>query len=189
VRSLSFPALLAALTVAAAVACGGSSPPPETPPVASTAPTATEPPAPTPPPGAADAGATAEATPGAQKPEVPTTEAPKFDSLPKDKKAEVMMTKVVPNVGAVFKEYNAKRYEKFGCATCHGPTKKEDPHKVLPKLTLSKGGFEKLAKAKPDVVKFMSEKVEPAMAAALGEKPYDQTTHKGFGCAGCHTVN
>ena len=34
---------------------------------------------------------------------------------------------------------------------------------------------------KPDVVKFMSEKVVPDMAAAMGDQPFDPKTHKGFG--------
>jgi hypothetical protein len=113
-----------------------------------------------------------------------------FDTLSTDQKAEVMMTKVVPNVGKVFKEFDGKKYAKFGCATCHGPgKKKEAPQKFLPKLALSNGGFEKLQKAKPDLVKFMSEKVLPEMAAALGEPPMDPKTHKGFSCNGCHAVN
>ena len=41
---------------------------------------------------------------------------------------------------------------------------------------------------KPEIVKFMSEKVVPDMANALGEKPFDPATKQGFGCAGCHEV-
>ena len=41
---------------------------------------------------------------------------------------------------------------------------------------------------KSEVANFMATKVVPAMAAAMGEKPYDPATHQGFGCAGCHTV-
>jgi hypothetical protein len=100
-----------------------------------------------------------------------------------------MMTKVVPNVGKIFKEHDAKKYGQFGCATCHGGQKHEDPQKVLPKLTFSNGGFEKLSKSKPEMMKLMGEKVLPAMAAALGEKPYDPATKQGFGCNGCHAVD
>jgi hypothetical protein len=114
-----------------------------------------------------------------------------FDSLPKDKKVEVMATKVVPNVGKLFKEHDGKKFDKFGCQTCHGREKSnpQDPHKVLPKLTFSNGGFEKLSKSKPEMMKFMGEKVVPTMAAALGEKPFDPATKQGFGCGGCHTVD
>lgn len=185
---------LAALPLATAVAlaaCGGASNPP------ADAPTSTvDAGVPSTPQGPAGAGADLKdagvnAMPNASindQPKVPTTDAPKFDDLPKDKKVEVMVSKVVPDVGKIFKEYDGKRYAKFGCATCHGPTKKQDPHDVLPKLTLSNGGFEKLAKAKPAVVKWMTS-VEEQMADDLGEAHYDSKTHKGFGCNGCHTVN
>ena len=132
-------------------------------------------------------GPTASATPD-KPPPAKEPETAKFDSLPKDKKVEIMSTKVVPNLGKDFKEYDGKRFATFGCATCHGPKKNEDPHKVLPKITLSNGGWEKMQKNKPELAKFMSEKVVPDMAAALGEKPMDPTTHQGFGCGGCHEV-
>src|SRR5262249_8993629 len=112
-----------------------------------------------------------------------------FASLPKDKKAEIMMTAVSPKVGKVFKEHDAAKYGKFGCGSCHGPQKNQDPHAFLPKLTFSNGGYEKLSKAKPEMMKFMNEKVVPEMAAALGEKPYDPATKQGFGCMGCHSVD
>lgn len=183
--------IIAAATVliASLIACGGDTnqPPPATPQVTADAGTAgfTAPAQP-----GADAGSAATADkPGPATPKVDDTKAPKFDDLPKDKKVEVMMTKVVPNVGKDFKDFNAKRYEKFGCATCHGASKKQDPHDVLPKLTMSNGGHEKLMKAKPEIMKFMAEKVLPDMAAALGEKPYDPATKQGFGCTGCHTIN
>jgi hypothetical protein len=184
----SVRALFGSVLVAAGLyACGGSQP------------AATTPPATTADAGApaeqADAAAPTTSTPAATLadagggPVVSATEAPKFEDLPKDKKVEIMATKVVPNVGKLFKEYNAKHYEKFGCVTCHGPQKKDDPHNVLPKLTFSNGGFEKLQKTKPEMMKFMGEKVVPAMAEALGAKPFDPATKKGFGCGGCHTVN
>jgi cytochrome c551/c552 len=176
VRSVIF----AALTLSASIlyACGGSQPAPADP---SPTPPAVETTVPTP---TAGAGAAAPAAP-----EEKSSAEANFASLPKDKKVEVMMNKVVPNVGKLFKEHDAKKYGSFGCATCHGPQKNEDPHKVLPKLTLSNGGYEKLAKAKPQVVKFMADKIVPAMAEALGDKPFDPATKQGFGCGGCHAVD
>jgi cytochrome c553 len=176
VRSIIFAVLT--LSASTLYACGGSQPAPAEPsaPVGETpapAPTATD-----------GAGAAAPAAPK----ETASAEV-SFASLPKDKKVEVMMNKVMPNVGKLFKEHDAKEYGSFSCATCHGPQKNQDPHKVLPKLTLSNGGYEKLAKAKPEVTKFMAEKVVPAMAEALGEKPFDPATKQGFGCAGCHAVD
>ena len=53
---------------------------------------------------------------------------------------------------------------------------------------MSGDGFQKLQASKPEMVKWMHEVVEPAMAEALGEKPYDMKTNTGFGCKGCHTI-
>lgn len=166
-RSVLFAAL--ALGSAFACGCGGASPPPDVP---------------APNTGAADAGA-----PMSEAPKPANKTVLKFHDLPRGQKAEIMSTKVVPELGKVFKEYDGTRYASFGCVTCHGPTKKADPHDVLPKLTLSNGGFEKLSKDKPEVVKFMAGRVEPLMGSILGEDPYDPVTHKGFGCNGCHAVN
>lgn len=177
-----------ALSTAAFLACGGGeTKPPETPSGGGDAGmTMPEP--------AADAGGATSTTPpaahedaGAAATTPPTPEKSGFDAMTKDQKVDVMTTKVVPNVGKLFKEHDGKKFAKVNCATCHG-AKKEAPQKVLPKLKLSGDGFEKLSKAKPKVMKFMSEKVVPAMAEALGEKPYDPATKQGFGCAGCHTV-
>jgi hypothetical protein len=186
---------LIALTAAAslAFACGGNAPEPQpptstpsedagAPSTGAETPSASATTAATPP--AADAGAsTAETKPA---------EGGGFDSLSKDKKVDIMMSKVVPDVGKVFKEHDAKKYAKFTCKTCHGDAKeksKDDPKKVLPKLTFSNGGMEKLEKTKGPMVKFMREKVLPTMANALGEKPYDPQTKQGFGCGGCHAIN
>jgi len=83
----------------------------------------------------------------------------------------------------VFQTQDAKRYAEFGCKTCHGP-KYQAPKDFLPKLTMKGGKFA----GKPEVLKFMGEKVVPEMAAAMGEKPYDPATKEGFGCGGCHTI-
>jgi hypothetical protein len=154
---------LAALALSA---CGGAEP-------AATAPAASGTPAATPTAGAAAAIA-------------PLTGP--FDSGTNEQKLNHMKTVIQPTMGAIFKTYDGKKYGEFGCRTCHGE-KKEDPHRALPKLTLSGDGFKKLAAEKPELMKFMSEQVTPAMAKAMNEKPFDPATHKGFGCGGCHTVN
>jgi hypothetical protein len=189
--------LLCAAFAAAVFACGGNEPPPATPSAtgdggaapADTSAASSSSGGSAAATGAPDAGpsSTAAASGGAAPPA-----SADFDTLPKDKKVEIMMTKVVPNVGKLFKEHDAKKYAKFTCKTCHGDVKeksKEDPHKVLPKLTFSNGGYEKLQKAKPDMVKFMNDKVLPAMADALGEKVADKDGKNGTTCGTCHTVN
>lgn len=112
---------------------------------------------------------------------------PKFDSMTKEEKAAHMKKVVVPAMTKVFQELDAKKFATVTCKTCHG-AKMAAPQKVLPKLKLSGDGFEKLSQKNAKVVKFMSERVGPEMAKALGEEPYDPATKKGFGCGGCHSV-
>jgi hypothetical protein len=110
-----------------------------------------------------------------------------FSSMDDAKKLAHMKMVIRPTMGKLFQAHDAKRYGDFGCKTCHGENK-EDTHKVLPKLTLSGDGFKKLFAQKPDVMKFMTEQVTPAMQTAMNEPPFDPATHKGFGCGGCHAV-
>jgi hypothetical protein len=182
--------LVLALGIAGAAACGPATPEPVTPvagtptaattaaPVASGAPTA----APTAAPSAAPT-----ATPAATGP-APAPLGPAFATMSNADKLQHMKKVIQPTMGQVFSDYDGKKYGEFGCRTCHGD-KKQDPHVALPKLTLSGDGFQKLMAAKPALMKFMTEKVTPAMATAMGAKPFDPATHQGFGCGGCHTVN
>jgi hypothetical protein len=170
--SLSFAMTLGLL---GAVACGPAAPEPATPaaPATTAAPTAAPAPAPTAAPTAAPAAPPAQAA---------------FVTMTNEQKLNHMKTVVSPAMAKVFQAADPKRYADFGCKTCHGD-KKQDPHVVIAPLTLSGDGFKKLAAAKPEVVKFMAEKVTPAMVQAMGAQPYDPATHKGFGCGGCHKVN
>lgn len=103
-------------------------------------------------------------------------------------KAEFMKTKVMPAMTKVFQDYDAKAYANFSCKTCHGKDMKPKPVMALPELHVKDG---KLAEAdkKPEVAKFMGEKVVPAMAELFGKPPYDPKTNSGFGCGGCHKMN
>lgn len=108
------------------------------------------------------------------------------DDFSKDEAVAFMKTRVMPRLGKVFQEHDAKRYAEASCKTCHGPQYKE-PRDYLPKLT-RKGGQLAAFTEKPEVAKFMAERVVPEMAAAMGQKPFDPATKTGFGCAGCHRV-
>ncbi len=102
-----------------------------------------------------------------------------------------MKTAVMPKMGALFHDYDAKKYSEPKCGLCHGPGAKEGkfkmPNPALPKLVVSPEGFKKLAEQHPQVFDFMAKQVVPTMASLLGEEPYDPKTQKGFGCLGCHT--
>ena len=165
-------------------ACGGSPAPapeaPPPPPAASEAPPAPAAEAPKPAESAAAAPAAPEA-PAAPAHDVWTKD------LTKDQQVAFMKKNVVPEMEPVFKGYDAKRYDKFDCKTCHGPAYK-NPHDFLPKLTFKDGKIVEFEKH-PAVAKFMAEQVTPHMATAMGMKPYDPATKEGFGCGGCHTIN
>ncbi len=158
-------------------ACGGAEPAPTVAP----APTATATAATSP----AATGTAATATPPAATPPAATGA---FSAMTDQQKLQHMKAVTRPTMAKLFSDYDAKKYGDFGCGNCHGE-KKEDPHKVLPKLTLTGDGFQKLFAAKPAVMKFMTEQVTPTMAKTMGEPPFDPKTHKGFGCGGCHSVN
>lgn len=98
-----------------------------------------------------------------------------------------MKAHVVPRMSKVFQGADAARYADFGCVTCHGP-KYQAPKDYLPRLTLKDGKLTAFAD-KPDVAKFMAEKVVPEMASIFGKPPYDPATKQGFGCMGCHGVD
>jgi hypothetical protein len=149
-----------------------------------------------PPPPAVAPGAPATVTPEAPKstesaaPAQAATAASEHDvwkeGMTKEQEIAFMKKNVVPEMAPVFKAYDAKSYAEFGCKTCHGPKFKE-PKEYLPKLTFKDGKLTAFAD-KPEISKFMAEQVVPHMASAMGLKPYDPTTHAGFGCNGCHTV-
>jgi cytochrome c551/c552 len=147
-----------------AVACGGEAPAPASPPSA---------------PPAASAVAAGSATPAA----LPTAWS---DDMPMDQKKAFMKANVAPRMAKVFQGMNATHFADFGCKTCHGPDWKA-PKDFLPKLSMKDGKITAFAD-KPEVAKFMAEKVVPEMASALGEKPYDAATKSGFGCMGCHSI-
>jgi len=171
-----------ASTLAVAVACGGSAPPPESggaEPVATTK---------------ADEPKPEEAKPEEKQPEEKKPEEaakPAWKDMTHDQKVELMKTVVMPKMGAVFKEFDAKKYAEITCATCHGPGAKEGkmqmPNAKLPKLDRT-NGFAKHMKKNEKVTKFMMEKVTGEMAAALGVPAFNPETKQGFGCGGCHLM-
>jgi hypothetical protein len=102
-----------------------------------------------------------------------------------------MKTVVMPKSKELFAAFDAKEFGNMKCPTCHGDGAKNKtfkmPNPKLPKLSYT-DGFKKHTDKKPEITKFMMEKVVPEMASLLGMQPYDPKTQKGFGCANCHVV-
>ena len=127
--------------------------------------------------GTTPADSAAPAAGGAQTGATPAAGGlPAFSTLTsKEQQMDRMKTVVMPKMSKVFTDHDATKYASFSCKTCHGPEYKQ-PQQFLPKLKLSGDGFQKMSADKPDIVKWMHESVEPQMAAAMGEKPYDMKT-------------
>ncbi len=186
-RAFTLTASLAAVSVGFFLACGPSTPPPDSAVGAgSTSATVAPPPVDT-----ASAAPTVSAEPTASavtsasaEPVMPATWK---DAADGKQKGMFMKAKVMPKMKEVFQAHDAKKFAEVTCKTCHGPEHKA-PKEFLPKLVF-KGGKFTSEKEKPAMFKFMHEKVLPAMVEVLGEKPFDMKTMTGFGCGGCHTID
>jgi hypothetical protein len=177
----------------AGTACGGAeTPPPAAPPAPSETPAASSAPAASAAPvesAAPAASASASAAPAASGgPPGPG----EWDKWSHDQKLEYMKTAVMPKMGALFHDFDAKRYAEPKCALCHGAGVKDGTFKMpnpgLPKLDVTPAGFKAMAAKHPKIVEFMEKQVVPTTASLIGEEPYDPATQKGFGCMGCHTM-
>jgi hypothetical protein len=114
-----------------------------------------------------------------------------WDGMSYDEKEWYMVGKVHPVMRQVFQTYDAQKYEgeKFECVPCHGPNAAEKKYK-MPGDHLSAipqyGSPDWKAMENAKIVKFMLQRVNPAMASLIGEKSFDPTTGQGFNCWGCH---
>ena len=154
---------------------GTATPPPATP-----APSPT--PAPAPPP-------TPAAPPAPDAAPAPTAGSADFDfdKLSHAEQVDFMKKQVVPTMKKLFQDFDGKKYEKFGCKTCHGKdpqgSKYKMPNPELPKLDFA---ALKAGKQEPKVAEFMTKTVKPEMAKLLHQPEYSDTNPKGFGCLECH---
>jgi len=102
-----------------------------------------------------------------------------------------MKSTVMPKMGALFHDYDAKKFDEPKCVLCHGSGAKDGsfkmPNPELPKLDVSPAGMKATHAKFPKMVEFMSKQVEPTQAELLGEQPFDMKTMKGFSCLDCHT--
>jgi hypothetical protein len=114
-----------------------------------------------------------------------------WDKWSHEQKLAYMKSDVMPKMGKVFHDFDAKKYDEPKCVLCHGEGVKDGsfkmPNPALPKLDASPAAFKALATKHPKIYGFMSKQVAPTMAGLLGEQPYDMKTQQGFGCFNCHT--
>jgi hypothetical protein len=180
---------------ALAAACGGGEPQPAQPSNAQpTASASAAGPAETTAPAASSAAPSASAAPAASEAPGPTgpPKEGQWDTWSHDQKMAYMKAAVLPKMGGLFHDFDAKKYAEPKCVLCHGSGAKDGtfkmPNPELPKLDLTPAGMKAMHAKKGPMVEFMSKQVVPTMAQLLGEQPFDLQTHKGFGCMGCHTM-
>ena len=113
----------------------------------------------------------------------------KWVDMNRGQRIDYMVKTVLPKMKAEFVAFDAKRFARMDCATCHGDGVADGtfklPNEKLPKL-LENDLFAKHQKMSPAMTKFMLEKVEPDVAALLEIQEFDPATRKGLSCYNCH---
>jgi hypothetical protein len=114
-----------------------------------------------------------------------------WDKWTHEQKLAYMKSDVMPKMGSLFHDFDAKKYDEPKCALCHGDGVKDGsftmPNPGLPKLDPTPAGMKALQAKHSKIAGFMMKQVVPTMAQLLAEPPYDPKTHAGFGCMECHT--
>jgi hypothetical protein len=113
-------------------------------------------------------------------------------------RAKYMKEVVTPKMKATFQAHDDGLFAKFGCETCHGKDAKANKFKMpsadIHSLPGTPEAFQAALKEKPSWpkwTKFMSEQVEPQMAALLGLPEFNPQKPEagGFSCGNCHTID
>jgi hypothetical protein len=112
-----------------------------------------------------------------------------WNAMDKKQRKAYMKKTVLPAAQKMFAEFDAKKYKRVTCVTCHGEGAGGDfkmPNPELPKVPITPEGFKALQEKKPDILKFMGTKVRPTVAALLGLPAATPAAPQGFGCYNCH---
>jgi mono/diheme cytochrome c family protein len=114
-----------------------------------------------------------------------------WEKMSKKERKDYMKKTVAPAAQKLFAGFDAKKYKKITCVTCHGEGATKGtfamPNPQLPKLPTEPAGFKALQEKKPEMMKFMGTQVKPQMAALLGMQEWTPQNTNGFGCYQCHT--
>jgi cytochrome c553 len=135
----------------------------------------------------------AAAKPAEGKPAAGAAKKIDWEKMSFNDRRKYMKLTVLPQMKKLFVAFDAKRYAKMTCATCHsdkGPDLKfKMPSPSLPKLPApgDRAAFMAIQQKKPEAVKFMGTQVKPKMAELLGLPEWQMNNPTGFGCYQCHT--
>jgi mono/diheme cytochrome c family protein len=120
-----------------------------------------------------------------------------WKKLSYQQKKAYMKEAVVPTMKPIFQGFDAKKFKKVDCQTCHGEDgagrKFKMPSNDIHPLPNTKEAFEAKLKAEPTWPKwteFMGGKVEPAMGKLLDIPVFDpkKPVEGAFSCAKCHKL-
>lgn len=96
---------------------------------------------------------------------------------------------VLPIAASVFQSWRPDRYAKIDCTLCHGQGVQDQnfhmPTSHLPRLSGSLFLGPEFSNH-PDTTRLKLDRLVPEMAKALGKKPFNLITRRGFGCYSCH---
>jgi hypothetical protein len=103
---------------------------------------------------------------------------------------------VLPKARDIFIAFDAKKYEKMDCVTCHGDGVADGsfdmPNPKIKPLPNSEEAFMAWVAKEPEAgryAQFMSEKVEPLMGELLQKVVFDPKTKTGeLSCMSCHQL-
>lgn len=135
--------------------------------------------------GCGGAGGGRPAGPDIGAPQVP------FARKTRSEKQAFMGSRVLPKMREVFQSFDAKGYEKFDCATCHGADMEAvDFHMPNSLYALpAEDTLKEAADYDEKTTTFMKEHVVPAMAALLSKKvgsPEHPEERNAVTCFTCH---
>jgi hypothetical protein len=97
--------------------------------------------------------------------------------------AEFMSSCVLPEMAALFEEYDGEAYADFSCTSCHGDDLGGGSYAMPGAVAIS------VREQDPnsDLYQFMYGSVMPTMAGIIGREAYDVSTGEGdFSCYSCH---
>lgn len=98
-----------------------------------------------------------------------------------------MQDVVMPEMGAMFFEFDSDRFADASCALCHGRDMEVVDYRMPNGVTpLDPAEIPAMFESDDRMAEFMTERVWPRMTELLSALPYDPQTHQGFGCLGCH---
>jgi len=108
-------------------------------------------------------------------------------TMSRAEKMGFMEDTVLPEMQRMFRAFDARKFARFTCATCHGANARAVNFRMpngLDPLTPSRIPARYTSQRPMDV--FMTRRVLPRMAQLLGKPVYTPQTQAGFGCFGCH---